>query len=58
MPAPKNNQNASKDAGDKADGFLHIRCKRSDKAAWVHAANGQKLSEWVIETLNKSTQPR
>lgn len=58
MPAPKQNTNASKDAGDKADSHLNIRCKRSDKAAWVRTANGQKLSEWVIETLNQRAQPR
>jgi hypothetical protein len=46
-----NNKNAVKDEG-KATSHLHIRVTPEQKATWVKAANGKKLSEWVIETLN------
>lgn len=49
----KGNQNAVKDDG-KATSHLHIRVTPQQKAAWVHAAGGRKLSEWVIDTLNKA----
>lgn len=50
---PSNNTKA---AGDKAESFIHARCKTSDKAAWVHEARskGMKLTEWLIDTLNAS----
>jgi len=56
MPAPQANQNAAKDAAQKASSFLHIRAVRRDKAAWVRAARrrGQKLASWVTETLNRA----
>lgn len=47
----KGNQNAVKDEG-KATSHLHIRVTPEQKAAWVKAAAGKKLSGWVIETLN------
>ena len=52
MAAAIENKNASKDAADKAESFLHIRCKTSDKSGWVRAAAGRPLAEWVIKTLN------
>lgn len=45
-----NNKNAVKDDGKTS--HLHIRVTPEQKAAWVKAAAGKKLSEWVIETLN------
>ena len=53
MPAPAKNTNAVKSASGPADSHLHIRVPRADKASWVRAALGRKLSEWVIATLNR-----
>ena len=47
-----NNKNAVKDDG-KATSHLHIRVTPEQKAKWVHAAGGQKLSAWVIDALNQ-----
>ena len=49
-----NNKNAVKDEG-KATSHLHIRVNPEQKAAWVKAADGKKLSEWVIDALNQKT---
>jgi hypothetical protein len=35
---------------------LTVRCYPHEKAAWVNAAKGQKLAEWVTSTLNKSAK--
>lgn len=51
----KGNQNAVKDDGKTS--HLHIRVTPQQKAAWVHAAGGKKLSEWVIDTLNQRIPP-
>jgi hypothetical protein len=49
--APLGSANAKKEV--VAESFLHIRCKRADKAQWVKAAQGAGgLSEWVKNTLN------
>lgn len=53
--AQKGNKNAVKDDGEKAMSHLHIRVTQEQKAAWVHAAGGRKLSEWVIDTLNQKS---
>jgi hypothetical protein len=37
---------------DAATSQLQIRCTPAQKATWVHAAGGEKLSAWVIQTLN------
>jgi hypothetical protein len=57
MGAPEENQNAAKDADEKAASFLHIRARRTDKARWVKAAQraGKKLSDWVTELLNANS---
>lgn len=50
--------NTNAQRGDAAaTSKLTCRCLPSDKAAWVKAAqaSGQKLSEWVIATLNKAS---
>jgi len=42
-------------AGKGATSFLHLRCKPSEKAAWVKAAQGKGgLSKWVLDTLNRA----
>ena len=46
------NQNAVKSPSGVADSHLHIRVTRPDKARWVRAASGRKLTEWVVEHLN------
>jgi hypothetical protein len=43
-------RNAIKEDG--ATSQLQIRCTPAQKATWVHAANGQKLTDWVIQALN------
>jgi len=53
MSAPRKNTNAVKSGSGPADSHLHIRVPRADKARWVRAAAGAKLSEWVIAALNK-----
>lgn len=45
--------NTNAQAGETpATSFLQIRCTPAEKAAWVHAAKGHKLSDWVKKTLN------
>ncbi len=34
---------------------LVVRCDQEDKAQWVKAAGGEKLSNWVIRTLNAAS---
>lgn len=36
--------------------YIHAKCNKSDKSAWINAAKSQKLklSDWVIKTLNQS----
>ena len=49
-------RNAVKEDG--ATSFIHARCKPSDKAVWVRAAQaeGLKLTEWIVQRLNASNQ--
>ena len=56
MSAPLKNTNAVKSDSGPADSHLHIRVPRVDKARWVRAACGSKLSEWVISILNKEAK--
>ena len=35
---------------------LQIRCTPTEKAIWVHAAKGEKLSYWVRNTLNAAAK--
>lgn len=51
MPAPKNNRHAAKPEGEAATSVLHIRVTPAEKAAYVKAAKGGKLSEWVRQAL-------
>ena len=48
------NTNASKEVIKSS--VLTVRCYPHEKAAWVNAAKGQKLAEWVTSTLNKSAK--
>ena len=41
---------------ENAESHLHIRVKRSDKAKWVRAAKGMKLSAWVVKLLNREVK--
>lgn len=64
MPFEKGNQAAAAKPGEElASSHLHMRCKPSEKSAWVKAAqarakregldgDGAKLAAWVIDTLN------
>ena len=42
------------EADEKAESFLYIRVRQSDKARWVKQAQsqGMKLSAWVVSRLN------
>ena len=53
MAAPKENKHATKPAAERAESFLHIRCRQADKAAWVRAAKGSTLAQWVVDALNE-----
>ncbi|MFA5921188.1 MAG: hypothetical protein WC856_07835 [Methylococcaceae bacterium] len=53
--AKPGNKNAQ--VGDyPATSQLQIRCTQTEKASWVHAANGEKLSDWVRNTLNAAAK--
>jgi predicted HicB family RNase H-like nuclease len=57
MPAPKGNDFSSKPANERAESWLQVRVRRSEKAAWVKAAQreGKNLSQWATDTLNRNT---
>ena len=50
------NTNASKEITKSS--ILNVRCTPSDKGAWVNAAGGQKLAEWVTTALNDAAKKR
>lgn len=52
---PSNNTKLSE---NKAESFIHARCKTSDKAAWVREsrAKGMKLTEWLVDILNAAVK--
>ena len=43
---------------DTKEGKVSFRCQLEDKGRWVQAARrrGQKLAEWIIETLNRAAK--
>lgn len=49
--------NAAKPEDQKASSYIHARCLRSDKAAWVRESQkrGMKLTEWIVQTLNEKS---
>jgi len=56
MSAPGKNQNAVKDEADRASSVLGpFRIQRRRKAAYVRAARGRKLTEWVFEHLDRAS---
>lgn len=47
--------NTNAQAGESpATSQLQVRCTPAEKAAWVKASNGGKLSDWVRDALNKA----
>ncbi len=48
------NKHAVKDVTKSA--LLTLRCTSADKARWVKSAKGQKLAQYVTETLNKANK--
>ena len=48
------NTNASKE--DTKSSVLTVRCYPHEKAAWVNAAKGQKLAEFVTDALNDAAK--
>ncbi len=56
MSAPKQNQNAVKGEADRASSVLGpFRIQPRRKAAYVRAARGQKLTEWVFDKLDQAS---
>ena len=56
--APQGSANRAIKEGEEGEtSFIHLRCKPSEKAAWVKAAEAQGgLSKWVKKILNESTK--
>ena len=50
------NSHASKEVTKSS--VLTIRCTPSEKAKWVNAAKGQKLAQFVTESLNNAAQKK
>ena len=50
------NTNARKEVTKSS--VLTMRCTPSEKAKWVNAAKGQKLAQWVTESLNNAAQKK
>ena len=50
------NTNASKE--DTKSSVLTVRCYPHEKAAWVNAAKGQKLAEFVTTALNDAAKKK
>ena len=48
------NTNAAKE--ETKSSVLTVRCYPHEKAAWVNAAKGQKLAEWVTDALNNEAE--
>lgn len=42
---------------DRASAVVFVRCKESDKAAWLEAAGTRHLSKWIVDTLNLASRP-
>jgi hypothetical protein len=42
--------------GEAADGHIHLRVTMARKNAYVRAAKPKKLSEWIIEQLDKDAK--
>ena len=52
--APKGNKNRQ-EGEEPMTSYIYIRCTPQDKARWVKAAEGSKLSKWVTDVLNKNS---
>lgn len=53
-PESKSNVGRPPNDGETALSWIQIRVTSRRKAAYVHAAKGRKLSEWVFEHLDKA----
>lgn len=56
MPFEPKNKLAEKPEAERLTSFLHIRAHVREKSAWVKAAKGHKLADWVRRTLNAAAQ--
>ena len=45
-------------AGTPAASWLQVRCTPQQKARWVRAAGGKKLSAWVVRALDEAADVR
>ncbi len=52
MPAPKNNQYARKDDGERVAFPVNVRGTEIERRAWRKASAGQKWNEWARTVLN------
>ena len=50
----KGNKNAAKELTKSS--VLTVRCYPHEKAAWVNAAGGKKLAEWVTDALDNAAK--
>lgn len=52
MPAPKGNDFAAKDDGDRIAFPVNVRGTQAERKAWRKAAAGQKWNDWGRDALN------
>jgi len=57
-PKPKVGRPVGWRKEDAKGGKVSLRCQLENKGRWVQAARrrGQKLAEWIIETLNRAAK--
>jgi hypothetical protein len=54
MPAPKGNNFAGKEDGERVAFPVNVRGTKAERQAWRKAAAGQKWNEWARAALNNS----
>ena len=52
MPAPKGNNFAAKDDGERVAFPVNVRGTETERKAWRKAAAGQKWNDWARAVLN------
>lgn len=59
MPAPAENQNAAKPAGEQHTSFIYVRLTAAEKIGYARAANREKkgLAAWAREKLTAACPP-
>lgn len=54
MPAPKGNNFAAKDDGERVAFPVNVRGTKDERKAWRKAAAGQKWNDWARGVLNNA----